>query len=409
MQPILKSCCGIDVHKSMIKACVAKGPLDKPPKLTTRTFSTMTSDLLKLKDWLRENEVEAVAMESTGVYWKPIFNILEDEFPVVLANPQYLKKVPGNKSDVKDSKWIAEMLRCGLIPASFIPPKAIRELRELNRTRRKLVGMMASEKNRIQKVLEDANIKLASVVSKIDGVSSMNMIRALMKNDRLSREEIADMARGKLKNKVDQLVEALNGKVTQHHRFLLRLHLNDIAFLAEQVQEIDEQIQKAMIPFQKENTLIQTIPGISKTTASAIIAEIGVNMSQFPSDAHLASWAGMCPGNNESAGKKKSGKIRKGNIYLKATLTEVAWAASRAKGSAYSAIYHSLAKRRGKKKALIALGHQILRDIHRVLKTGMPYVDEGAEAVYLRNSKARKQSAIRFLERSGYTVIMASA
>jgi len=409
MQPILKSCCGIDVHKSMIKACVAKGPLDKPPKLTTRTFSTMTSDLLKLKDWLRENEVEAVAMESTGVYWKPIFNILEDEFPVVLANPQYLKKVPGNKSDVKDSKWIAEMLRCGLIPASFIPPKAIRELRELNRTRRKLVGMMASEKNRIQKVLEDANIKLASVVSKIDGVSSMNMIRALMKNDKLSREEISDMARGKLKNKVDQLVEALNGKVTQHHRFLLRLHLNDIAFLAEQVQEIDEQIQMAMIPFQKENTLIQTIPGISKTTASAIIAEIGVNMSQFPSDAHLASWAGMCPGNNESAGKKKSGKIRKGNTYLKATLTEVAWAASRSKGSAYSAIYHSLAKRRGKKKALIALGHQILRDIHRVLKTGIPYIDEGAEAVYLRNSKARKQSAIRFLERSGYTVIMASA
>jgi len=409
MQPILKSCCGIDVHKSMIKACIAKGPLDKPPKLATRTFSTMTSDLLKLKDWLRENEVEAVAMESTGVYWKPIFNILEDAFPVVLANPQYLKKVPGNKSDVKDSKWIAEMLRCGLIPASFIPPKAIRELRELNRTRRKLVGMMASEKNRIQKVLEDANIKLASVVSKIDGVSSMNMIRALMKNDKLSREEISEMARGKLKNKVDQLVEALNGKVTKHHRFLLRLHLNDIAFLAEQVQEIDEQIQKAMIPFQKENTLIQTIPGISKTTASAIIAEIGVNMSQFPSDAHLASWAGMCPGNNESAGKKKSGKIRKGNIYLKATLTEAAWAASRAKGSAYSAIYHSLAKRRGKKKALIALGHQILRDIHRVLKTGMPYVDEGAEAVYLRNSKARKQSAIRFLERSGYTVIMASA
>lgn len=409
MQPILKSCCGIDVHKSMIKASIAKGPLDKPPKLTTRTFSTMTSDLMKLKDWLRENEVEAVAMESTGVYWKPIFNILEDEFPVVLANPQYLKKVPGNKSDVKDSKWIAGMLRCGLIPASFIPPKAIRELRELNRTRRKLMGMMASEKNRIQKVLEDANIKLASVVSKIDGVSSMNMIRALMKKDKLSREEISDMARGKLKNKVDQLVEALNGKVTGHHRFLLRLHLNNIAFLAEQVQEIDEEIQKAMIPFQKENTLVQTIPGISKTTASAIIAEIGVNMSQFPSDAHLASWAGICPGNNESAGKKKSGKIRKGNSYLKATLTEVAWAASRTKGSAYSAIYHSFAKRRGKKKALIALGHQILRDIHRVLKTGMPYVDEGAEAVYLRNSKARQQSAIRFLERSGYTVITASA
>jgi transposase len=409
MQSIMKSCCGIDVHKSMIKASIAQGSLDKPPKFMTRTFSTMTSDLLKLKDWLRENEVAAVAMESTGVYWKPIFNILEDEFPIVLANPQYLKKVPGKKSDVKDCEWIASLLRCGLIPASFIPPKPIRELRELNRTRRKLVGTMASEKNRIQKVLEDANIKLASVVSKIDGVSSMNMIQALLKKDSLSKEDIAVMARGKLKSKVDQLAEALNGKVTDHHRFLLRLHLNNIAFQAEQIQEIDERIQKCMIPFRKEETLIQTIPGISKITASAIIAEIGVNMSQFPSDAHLASWAGICPGNNESAGVKKSGKIRKGNSFLKATLTEVAWAASRTKGSAYGAIYNSIAKRRGKKRALIAIGHRILLDIHRVLKTREPFVDEGAEAVYQRNSKARQQSAIRFLEQSGYTIAKASA
>jgi transposase len=409
MQPILKSCCGIDVHKSMIKASIAKGSLDKPPRFFTRTFSTMTSDLLKLKDWLRENDVEAVAMESTGVYWKPIFNILEDEFRVVLANPQYLKKVPGKKSDVKDSEWIASLLRCGLIPASFIPPKPIRELRELNRTRRKLVGTMASEKNRIQKVLEDANIKLASVVSKIDGVSSMNMIKALLKKDKLSREEIADMSRGKLKNKVDQLVEALNGKVTDHHRFLLSLHLNDIAFLAEQIQEIDDRIEECMIPFRMEVSLIQTIPGISKTTASAIIAEIGVDMSQFSTDAHLASWAGMCPGNNESAGVKKSGKIRKGNSYLKATLTEVAWAASRTKGSAYSAIYNNIAKRRGKKRALIALGHRILLDIYRVLMTGEPFIDEGAIAVHQRNLKARQQSAIRFLEQSGYTIAKAPA
>jgi transposase len=272
----------------MIKVSIAKGPLDKPPKFFTRTFSTMTSDLLKLKDWLKENEVEAVAMESTGVYWKPIYNILEDEFLIVLANPQYLKKVPGKKSDVKDCEWIASLLRCGLIPASFIPPRQIRELRELKRTRRKLVGMMASEKNRIQKVLEDANIKLASVVSKIDGVSSMDMIQALLKKDSLSKEEIACMARGKLKNKVDKLVEALNGRITEHHRFLLRLHLDDIAFLAEQVAEIDEQIQKCMIPFRKEETLILTIPGINKIAASAIISEIGANMSQFPTEAHLA-------------------------------------------------------------------------------------------------------------------------
>jgi len=409
MQPILKSCCGIDVHKSMIKVSIAKGPLDKPPKFFTRTFSTMTSDLLKLKDWLRENEVEAVAMESTGVYWKPIFNILEDEFRIVLANPQYLKKVPGKKSDVKDCEWIASLLRCGLIPASFIPPKVIRELRELNRTRRKLVGMMASEKNRIQKVLEDANIKLASVVSKIDGVSSMDMIQALLKQDKLSKEEIAAMARGKLKRKVDKLVEALNGRMTDHHRFLLRLHLNDIAFLADQVEEIDRQIQKCMIPFRKEEALILTIPGVNKTSASAIISEIGTNMSQFPTEAHLASWAGMSPGNNESAGVKKSGKIRKGDRYLKAILTEVAWAASRTKNSAFSAIYNNIAKRRGKKRALIAVGHRILVAVYRALKSGEPFVDEGAEAVYQRNSKARQQSAIRLLEQSGYAVTKAPA
>lgn len=409
MQPMLKSCCGIDVHKKMIKACIAKGPLDSPPKYYTRTFSTMTQDLLKFKDWLKANDVEAVAMESTGVYWKPIFNILEDEFMVILANPQYLKKVPGKKSDVKDSEWIASLLRCGLIPASFIPSRPIRELRELNRTRRKLVGMMASEKNRIQKVLEDANIKLASVVSKIDGISSMNMIHALLNKDKLSKEEIAAMARGKLKSKVDQLVEALNGKVTDHHRFLLRLHLSNIAFLADQVQEIDEQIQKRMVPFRKEERLIQTIPGISKISASAIIAEIGVDMSQFPTESHLASWAGICPGNNESAGVKKSGKIRKGNRYLKATLIEVAWAASRTKGSAFSAIYNNIAKRRGKKRALVAIGHQILIAAYRTLKTGEQFVDQGAEAVYNRNLEVRQRSAMRLLERSGYTVAKASA
>jgi transposase len=327
---------------------------------------------------------------------------------VILANPQYLKKVPGKKSDVKDCEWIASLLRCGLIPASFIPQRPIRELRELNRTRRKLVGMMSSEKNRIQKVLEDANIKLASVVSKIDGVSSMTMIQALLDKDRLSKEEITDMARGKLKSKVDQLVEALNGKVTDHHRFLLKLHLNNIAFLADQVQEIDEQIQKLMIPFQKEESLIQTIPGISKISAKAIISEIGVDMSQFPSEAHLASWAGICPGNNESAGVKKSGKIRKGNRYLKAILIEVAWAASRTKGSAFSAIYNNIAKRRGKKRALVAVGHQILIAVYRTLKTGEPFVDQGAEAIYRRNLEARQQSAIHLLERSGYSVAKAS-
>ena len=409
MQPIIKSCCGIDVHKKMIKACIAKGPLDKPPKFEIRTFSTMTSDLLKLKDWLKENKVEKVAMESTGVYWKPIFNILEDEIPIVLANPQALKNIPGKKSDVSDSKWIATLLRCNLVPGSFIPPRPIRELRDLNRTRRKLVGIMVSDKNRLQKVLEDANIKLTSVVSKIDGVSSMNLIQALMTKDELTREEIKALVHGKLRSKIDQLVEALNGKLTDHHRFLLKIHLENIAFMAEQIQELDEEIAKRMIPFHKESNLIQTIPGISTTTASAIIAEIGVDMSQFPDAAHLSSWAGICPGNNESAGVKKSGKTRKGNKFLKATLVEAAWSASKKKDSAYSAIYNNIAKRRGKKRATVALGHQILMDAYRVLKTGEPYVDEGAEAVFQRNSAGRQKSAIRLLEQSGYIVTKAAA
>lgn len=409
MQPILKSCCGLDVHKSMIKACIAKGPLDKPPKFEIRTFSTMTSDLLKLKDWLEENKVESVAMESTGVYWKPIFNIIEDSFDVVLANAQYLKKVPGKKSDVKDCQWIATLLRNGLIPRSFIPPREIRELRDLNRTRRKHVEIMTSEKNRLQKVLEDANIKLGSVVSKVCGVSSMRMIHALLEKEKLSREEIADMASGRLRSKIDQLVEALNGRVTEHHRFLLRFHLSNIAFQLDQIQMLDNEIQRRMIPFQKEANLIQTIPGISETSAAAIIAEIGVNMAQFPDEAHLASWAGICPGNNESAGIKKSGKIRKGNSFLKGTLAEVGWAASRTKDSAYSVIYNGIAKRRGKKRALVALAHHILRDVYRALKTGEGYIDPGAKEVNQRNSQAREQTMIKSLERRGYAVTKVTA
>jgi len=261
----------------------------------------------------------------------------------------------------------------------------------------------------LQKVLEDANIKLTTVVSKVDGRSSMNMIQTLLTKDELTREEIKALVHGKLRSKIDQLVEALNGKLTDHHRFLLKIHLENIAFMAEQIQELDEEIAKRMIPFHKESNLIQTIPGISTTTASAIIAEIGVDMSQFPDAAHLSSWAGICPGNNESAGVKKSGKTRKGNKFLKATLVEAAWSASKKKDSAYSAIYNNIAKRRGKKRATVALGHQILMDAYRVLKTGEPYVDEGAEAVFQRNSAGRQKSAIRLLEQSGYIVTKAAA
>jgi transposase len=408
MEPILKSCAGMDVHEKKVDVCIAHGPFDKPPKFEIRTFSTMTSDLEEITTWLKKYEVTTIGMESTGIYWKPIFNVMEGEFEIVLANAQRLKAIPRKKTDIIDCKRIANLLRYGLVPNSFIPPKEIRELRDLNRTRRKLVGMMTSEKNRLVKVLESANIKLSSVVSKIYGVSSLAMIRSLLEKDKLSREEISLMAKGKLKKKVDLLEKALNGKITDHHRFLLGVHLENIDHLAKQIKRMDEEIERKMVPFQKESKMIQTIPGISDVNASAILAEIGVNMSQFPDEAHLSSWAGVCPGNNESAGKKKSGKTQKGNSFLKGALTESAWAASKTKGSSYSAIYHNIVRRRGKKRALVALAHRMLIDIYYVLRTGEPYQEIGAKAVYERTSKRREQSMIRSLERAGYSVAKAA-
>jgi len=408
MEPVLESCAGMDVHEKKVDVCIAHGSLDKSPKFEIRTFSTMTSDLGELASWLKKYKVTTIGMESTGVYWKPIFNIMEGKFTIVLANAQRLKAIPRKKTDIMDCKRIAKLLRYGLLPNSFIPPREIRELRDLNRTRRKLVGMMTSEKNRLIKVLESANIKLSSVVSKICGVSSLAMIRSLLEKDKLSKDEISQLAKGSLKKKVGLLEKALNGELTDHHRFLIKMHLENLDHLAKQIERIDEEIRRKMIPFQKEAKLIQTIPGISEVSASAILAEIGTDMSQFPDDAHLSSWAGVCPGNNESAGKKKSGKTQKGNSFLKGTLTEVAWAASKTKGSSYSAFYHNIVRRRGKKRALVALAHRMLTDIYCVLKFGEPYQDTGAEATNERAMKRRERSMIRSLEKAGYSVVKTS-
>lgn len=408
MEPVLESCAGMDVHEKKVDVCIAHGSLDKSPKFEIRTFSTMTSDLGELASWLKKYKVTTIGMESTGVYWKPIFNIMEGKFTIVLANAQRLKAIPRKKTDIMDCKRIAKLLRYGLLPNSFIPPREIRELRDLNRTRRKLVGMMTSEKNRLIKVLESANIKLSSVVSKICGVSSLAMIRSLLEKDKLSKDEISQLAKGSLKKKVGLLEKALNGELTDHHRFLIKMHLENLDHLAKQIERIDEEIRRKMIPFQKEAKLIQTIPGISEVSASAILAEIGTDMSQFPDAAHLSSWAGVCPGNNESAGKKKSGKTQKGNSFLKGTLTEVAWAASKTKGSSYSAFYHNIVRRRGKKRALVALAHRMLTDIYCVLKFGEPYQDTGAEATNERAMKRRERSMIRSLEKAGYSVVKTS-
>ncbi len=403
MEPILMNCAGMDVHEKKVDVCIVHGPFDKPPKFEIRTFSTMTSYLEELMTWLKKYEVTTIGMESTGIYWKPIFNVMESDFTIVLANAQRLKAIPRKKTDIIDCRRIANLLRYGLLPNSFIPPRDIRELRDLNRTRRKLVGTMTSEKNRLIKVLESANIKLSSVVSKIYGVSSLALIRSLLEKDKLSKEEISQMAKGKLKKKVDLLEKALNGKLTDHHRILLRMHLENIDHTAKQIKKIDEEIQRKMVPFQKESKLIQTIPGISEVNASAILAEIGVDMSVFPDEAHLSSWAGVCPGNNESAGKKKSSKTQKGNSFLKGTLTESAWAASKTKDTSYNAFYHNIVRRRGKKRALVALAHRMLVDIYYVLKTGEHYQDIGFEAV--REKTVKRQE----LEKAGYSVVKAEA
>lgn len=365
------SCAGLDVHKKTITACVSRvvdGELIKE----TRAFGTMTSEILSLADWLAECEVGPVAMESTGVYWKPIFNLLEDRFEVMVVNAQHIKRVPGRKTDVKDAEWIAQLLQHGLLRPSFIPPPPIRELRDLTRQRTQLVRERATAANRIQKVLEDANIKLASVASDVLGASGREMIRALIGGED-DPVELAELAKQKLREKIPALQKALHGRVTEHHRFLLRSQMDLVRHLDSQIKRFDARIEKRTRPFQEAEARLRTIPGVGAASAEVIVAEIGVDMSRFPSSGRLASWAGMCPGNNESAGKRRSGRTTKGNQWLRTTIVQVAWAATHTKATGFRMMYSRWAKRMGKKKALLALGHKILVLIHRLLTTGEDY------------------------------------
>ena len=300
MDIIVDRGCGLDVHKETVVACIMGSGIKKE----IRTYSTMTNELLRLKGWLSDQGITHVAMESTGVYWKPIFNILEDRFEVILVNARHIKNVPGRKTDVKDSEWLCKLLRNGLVKGSFVPPKEIRELRDLTRYRRKLVQAISSEKNRIQKVLEDANIKLSSVVSDTFGVSSTIIIDELIRGE-LTIGEMAGLVKGKLTRKKAQIREALVGKFEEHHKFMIKSSLDHIKSIQKVIAGIDSQIDKVISPYRKEYELLQTIPGIKEQGAASIIAEIGVDMERFPTEEHLSSWAGMSPGNNESAGKKK--------------------------------------------------------------------------------------------------------
>lgn len=378
MEAIIERCCGIDVHKKTITVCLMVGKSNEKPTVTIKTFTTMTRDLLACKDWLESEGCTHVALESTGVYWKPVFNILEDSMEIILANARHIKNVPGRKTDAKDCEWIAQLLRHGLIKASFIPPRPIRELRDLTRYRKKLIQQRSSELNRIQKFLEDANIKLSSVVSDITGVSAQDMIYHLIKQD-MTPQEMAELARGRLRTKITELERALEGALREHHRLILTLSIQMIASYDQAIDKLDREIDARMKPYQKESERLQTIPGIKKRAAESIVAETGADMSRFPSDRHLSSWAGVSPGNNESAGKRKSGRSTQGNKWLKAVLTESAWSASRSKDSYLKARYQRLAARRGKKRAALALAHTTLIMAYHIIKEQRTYKELGAD------------------------------
>ncbi|MCX5807547.1 MAG: IS110 family transposase [Proteobacteria bacterium] len=404
MDIIVERGAGLDVHKDTVVACIMGTGLKKE----IRTFSTMTNDLLRLKIWLKENRITHIAMESTGVYWKPIFNILEDTFKVILANARHVRNVPGRKTDVKDSEWLCKLLRSGLIRGSFIPPKEIRELRDLTRYKRKLIQSVASEKQRIEKILEDANIKLSCVASDIFGVSGTRIIEELMKGD-LKAEEMAELSKGKLRRKKEDLKEALAGHMDTHHAFMIKASLKHIKAMEEILSNLEQKIEEMIdLHYKEEYELLQTIPPV-KDSASVIIAEMGVNMNLFPSEMHLSSWAGMSPGNNESAGKKKPGTTTNGNKCLKSILTELAWVASRMKGTYLRAKYQSLAGRRGKKKALIAVGHKILIMGYHILKYKVPYKELGANYLDTRKKDRIVKSYLKRLTSLGFTVTLKEA
>lgn len=406
MQAIYSCVAGLDVHKKTVVVCVRRIDERGQARKQVRTFGTMTRDILDLADWLTREGVSHVAMESTGVYWKPIYHLLEGRFQeVLLVNAQHIKHVPGRKTDVKDCEWIAQLLQCGLLRGSFIPPPEIRDLRELTRQRSQLVGERASVSNRIQKVLEDANIKLASVATDVLGVSGRKMLQALIAGQE-DPEALADMAKRRLRAKIPQLKLALHGRVTEHHRFMLQTLLRHVDHLEDLISTFNNRIEAVMAPFATIRDRLTTIPGVEQRTAESLIAELGTNMDQFPTDPHLCSWAGICPGNDESAGKKRSSRIRKGNRWLRQTLVQAAWAASHTKETYLATLYRRLAPRRGKKRALIALARTILTIVYHMLKAGTAYNELGADYFDRRNSEQLTRHLVRRLESLGHKVVL---
>jgi transposase len=403
MQVMYERCAGLDVHKKTVVACVLT-----PEGQEIRTFGTMTAELLALADWLLACGCTHAAIESTGDYWKPVFNILEGTCEVVLVNAQHVKAVPGRKTDVKDAAWLAELLQHGLLRASFIPPVAQRELRDLTRYRSTFIRERVTLINRVQKLLEDANIKLASVASDIMGVSGRAMLAALLAGY-TDPQALADLAKGRLRTKRELLAHALEGRVKPHHRLVLTELLCQIDGLDETIARFDAQIQAVYGPFEEAVGLLDTIPGVARHTAEMIVAEIGTDMRRFPSADHLAAWAGVAPGHHESAGKRASGKTRKGNRFLRTTLVQAAHAAARTKGTYLSAQYRRLASRRGKKRAILAVAHSILVMAYYMIQRQEPYREAGADFFDRLQPEDTARRLVKRLETLGYHVTLQSA
>lgn len=405
MQTLVERGCGMDVHQATVVACLLVVMKNGKAQKQVRTFGTTTRELMGLREWLLSEGCTHVAMESTGVYWKPIYAILEGAFEIIVANAQHVKKVPGRKTDVKDAEWIADLLCHGLLRASFVPPKPIRELRDLTRYRRKLVESRSAERNRLLKLLESANIKLASVASDVFGVSGLLMLRALVEGKATARE-MAELAKRQMRKKIPELELALEGKVEEHHRFLLSVQLRRLRTVEADLGILEQRIQEKLKPYALQLALLQEIPGIDETLAAAIIAELGVDMSVFGTVSQLASWAGICPGNNESGGKRKSSRIPKGNVYLKTTLVEAAQSAAKAKGTYLRDKFYRLKARRGYKRACVAIAHKILVAIYHMFSHRVCYNELGDLYLDKLNKHHLTRNLVHRLERLGYTVTL---
>jgi transposase len=405
MKALYDRCCGLDIHKRSVVACVLT-----PSGKEVRTFGTMTKDLLDLSDWLKEQGCTHVAMEATGVYWKPIYNLLEDsDLTLLVVNARHIKAVPGRKTDVRDAEWIADLLQHGLLRGSFIPDRSQRELQELIRYRRSLIGERAREVNRIQKVLEGANIKLSSVISNTMGVSGRAMLEALVAGT-TDVETMAKLATARLEATPEQLTAALEGRMGAHQRMLLGLQLQHVTQLDDAIERVSAEIEERLRPFEDQLQRLDTIPGVSRRGAQEIIAAIGVDMSRFPSHRHLASWAKLCPGTNESAGKRGNAATGKGNPYLRETLVEAGWAAGRTKQTYLAAQFHRLKGRRGAKRAVVAVAHSILVIAYHILKEdGSVYEDLGPNYFDERSKEATTKRTVNRLERLGYKVTLEPA